>query len=357
MSSEVMDVAPRVEAVHDRVAVRDPVVDVARGLAIVFVVVGHNAAIARSSPQLVHALFLFHVPLFFLLSGYVFRREYVTTVLNKLVRRLLVPCFVAAVAVGMIKSFTRDESLLQTLVGIAWATGQTLPWSHLWFLPSLFLSLSVTQVLGYLFGEHATGWAIGVLMAVALTAVIPQPVVTIADYSFVEPVGMPWSLDLLAPCLIFVLAGQLLQIAPALWHGLRHPAVTSLAALAFVWTMSIATIDLNLRLFTPLLPALLAALSGCILALNMASWISLLPAPRRICAFVGRHTLPIFLLHVSIQKALLRLDGMQQLFPDQPWIAGLIAAALAVGVSVMVERFLIARVSWLRFVFLPGRTA
>ena len=44
---------------------RDVAIDVARGIAIILVVVGHNHAVSTSAPAFVAALFLFHVPLFF----------------------------------------------------------------------------------------------------------------------------------------------------------------------------------------------------------------------------------------------------------------------------------------------------
>ena len=56
-----------------KTASRDVTIDVARGIAIVLVVLGHNPALASAAPGFVDALFLFHVPLFFLLSGLVQR--------------------------------------------------------------------------------------------------------------------------------------------------------------------------------------------------------------------------------------------------------------------------------------------
>ena len=71
-----------------------------------------------------------------------------------------VPFFVAALLVGAVKCYTRHESPAETLFGLLWATGQTLPWSHLWFLPTLFLALLVTQLLGYVIGERVSRWAV-----------------------------------------------------------------------------------------------------------------------------------------------------------------------------------------------------
>ena len=44
-------------------------IDVARGVGILLVVLGHNTMFRESSPGLYEAIYLFHMPLFFFLSG------------------------------------------------------------------------------------------------------------------------------------------------------------------------------------------------------------------------------------------------------------------------------------------------
>ncbi len=48
-------------------------VDVARGIGILLVVLGHNAVFRESSHALYEAIYLFHMPLFFFVSGVTFR--------------------------------------------------------------------------------------------------------------------------------------------------------------------------------------------------------------------------------------------------------------------------------------------
>ena len=74
--------------------------------------------------------------------------------------------------------------------------------------------------------------------------------------------------------------------------------------LLFAFSLS-ARVDLNLRVFTPPALAMLAAVSGCLMALALARALTALRPVAAMFTTVGRHTLAIFLLHVSIQKALL----------------------------------------------------
>jgi len=117
-------------------------------------------------------------------------------------------------------------------------------------------------------------------------------------------VGLPWSVDLLPVCLLFVGVGALLQDAPALRARVEQPLVVAAAVLVFAFSLG-ARVDLNLRVFTPPALAVLAAASGCLMALALARALTALRPVAAMFTTVGRHTLAIFLLHVSIQKALL----------------------------------------------------
>jgi fucose 4-O-acetylase-like acetyltransferase len=324
------------------------------------VVLGHNAALAGATPGFADGLFLFHVPLFFLLSGLVQRSNSMSDAFVRLARRLLLPFIIAALAVGLLKMATRGGSLGALLAGIAWGTGQTLPWSHLWFLPALFLAQLATQAMRWLPGG-ATRWAL--VSAAALVLVLCVPMATGPDLralGFHAPVGLPWSFDLLPVCTLFVCLGALLQEAPAVRTRLELPLVTVAAVLLFAFSLS-ARVDLNLREFSPAGVAVLAALSGCVLALALARALTLWHPAAALFTTIGRHTLAIFLLHVSIQKALLGLLG-PGLIGDSAsmstrMLAGLATAALAIFSSLVLSvawDMLLSRRRATR-VTLPGR--
>lgn len=308
---------------------RDVTIDVARGIAIILVVVGHNHAVSTAAPGFIAALFLFHVPLFFALSGLVQREQPLGTSVLTLARRLLVPFFVAAFAVGIVKCVTRGQPLAEMLSGVAWGTGQTLPWSHLWFLPALFVTLLALQALRRIPAPPALRW-LGVA-AVSAVALIVLPFATGPELpGFTPPVGWPWSLDLLAACLTFAALGAWLGGAPAARALLARPWVALIAAAVFAACVS-ARVDLNLREFSPPLLALGAALSGCAVALAIAAWLARGAAAPAL-ALVGRHTLVIFLLHVSLQKLLTGFVPSTLPAPGRI-LLGLAAAAVTILVT------------------------
>lgn len=70
-------------------------IDIAKGVAIILVIVGHT--VPNPSP-LRHAIFSFHMPVFFILAGYTFRPKPWCELLSGSVSRLLVPYVVLALA-------------------------------------------------------------------------------------------------------------------------------------------------------------------------------------------------------------------------------------------------------------------
>jgi fucose 4-O-acetylase-like acetyltransferase len=315
---------------------RDVTIDVARGIAIVFVVLGHSHAVSSAAPALVAALFLFHVPFFFLLSGLVQRAQPLGVAAMTLARRLLLPFLLAALCVGVTKSLTREMSFGHTLAGIAWGTGQTLPWSHLWFLPALFLALLVTQVVRLVPGATAR-WAVA--CGVAMLMVLFIPPLTGPDLEplgFAPPVGLPWSLDLLPACLLFVWSGAMLRENSRARAMTSHPLFVAGCAVLFVLSLS-ARVDLNLRVFSPPALAITAAFSGCVLALALARALAKLRPFASVLATVGRHTLLIFLLHVSIQKELLGWFTDEHGSRVALLLAGLVTAAAAIAVCLAIS--------------------
>lgn len=70
-------------------------IDIAKGIAIILVIVGHT--VPNPSP-LRHAIFSFHMPVFFILAGYTFRPKPWRELLSGSVSRLLVPYVILALA-------------------------------------------------------------------------------------------------------------------------------------------------------------------------------------------------------------------------------------------------------------------
>lgn len=140
-------------------------IDIAKGIAIILVIVGHT--VPNPSP-LRHAIFSFHMPVFFILAGYTFRPKPWRELLSGSVSRLLVPYVVLALA-WQVPTFLMSGAPLTigTLVAglktLVFASGVDVPGlcvtavGMAWFLAALFTSRLLFNVLVRLFDRRGIG--------------------------------------------------------------------------------------------------------------------------------------------------------------------------------------------------------
>lgn len=137
-------------------------IDIAKGIAIILVIVGHT--VPNPSP-LRHAIFSFHMPVFFILAGYTFRPKPWRELLNGSVSRLLVPYVVLALA-WQVPTFLMSgapltsSTLVAGLKTLVFASGVDVPGLGVtavgmaWFLAALFTSRILFNVLVRLFDRR-----------------------------------------------------------------------------------------------------------------------------------------------------------------------------------------------------------
>ena len=285
--------------------------DLAKGVGIILVVIGHalggliDSPLGATLPAAYRAAFVaiytFHMPLFFLLSG-LFVQERVArgrdAFLRPLARTLVWPYFLwSTIQFTLIASL---GGLVNKPAGDYWGTLIALPWkpvSQFWFLQTLLLLHVVTAV-----ALRRVGPVTLLVIAVALKPLatilqLPDPLL----YAAVEApfymlgvalgaggvreviVGRPWPVRLvLLPILAALLIARTVAVAPTLLPGVDF-ATTSAAGLArMAWT----------------LPAVPAALAGTFAVIGIAA--ALRGRGAAVIATLGRRSLPIFILHVMV---------------------------------------------------------
>lgn len=140
-------------------------IDIAKGIAIILVIVGHT--VPNPSP-LRHAIFSFHMPVFFILAGYTFRPKPWRELLSDSVSRLLVPYVVLALA-WQVPTFLMSGvpltsgTLVAGLKTLVFASGVDVPGLGVtavgmaWFLAALFTSRLLFNVLVRRFDRRGIG--------------------------------------------------------------------------------------------------------------------------------------------------------------------------------------------------------
>jgi polysaccharide biosynthesis protein PslL len=296
---------------------RNATIDIARGLGIILVVLGHNWIVLHERGELFRVIYSFHLPLFFFLSG-LFLKDSVPWGQFALSRAdaILKPYFVVLVLLGIAEMLAPklvpvpDTTPLAYFSGVLYASAPTIAWTPLWFLPDLFvaslLSLAILRAtLALPKNRPAWLWLVAAgLLATGIVLIDRFWQTGTAKLSFMgldRMPGLPWSLDLSFISSAFMLSGFLLgkQVA-----ALRFSAIGFLAsaiAFAALHCFFDVTMDLGLRTYgNPLISTVQAAL-GIYLVLCASLLLQRHAALRRSLGYIGSGSLFILLFHYFTQ--------------------------------------------------------
>ena len=342
-------------------------VDVARGIGIVLVVLGHNVLFRESAHGFYEALYLFHMPLFFFLSGVTFKQAWIGETLRKRARALLVPYFMMGAMALLAATQSNDVgAMLSELRGILYGTGHTIRFVPLWFLPCLFLvCVSAAALVGALRMalslEQFERWRPRLLAGVVVVGLTGGAFIlasgVFARAPFVDssgrPVGLPWSLDLLPFVLALFVAGVLFCRARFIRDCPMPVAVIagSCAVLVLLVANGVS-LDLNYRRMNHGLAVMAGLAAGIALTFAVATLIARSPAIARHFAYLGSASLVILMLHSPLQRRI--LEPLMTHGVDR-WIAVVVSVSLTIALICAIDLWILRRVGALGWVIYPRR--
>jgi len=317
--------------------------DVAKGIAIFLVVMGH-AALAFDTPYWRRAIYSFHMPLFFLVSGVVIGRakDGWGPFLKKNVLTLLVPYLIWSLVFLPFKF----ESLTWVLYG-SWAALDRIGTNTaLWFLPALFCARVMLE------GTMRLVEKVGIprLFAVLLAAVAAFAV----GWSLPRPaIGYPLGLNSGFIALGFLLLGSSARDLLSAVNRLGRFALTALVLISlalFVYGTALRPGEQTLvGMFSfqygNLFWFFWNSLSGCLATLALSSILAKIPETegvlgkvRHFTVWLGRNTIGVYLLHLPIVRFLiapkLHALGLDRL----SWYGAFIDAVLTLAVCCVLIR-------------------
>ncbi|MFM2450488.1 MAG: hypothetical protein RIS44_2938 [Pseudomonadota bacterium] len=331
-----------------------------RMLAMLLVVAGHSDWLFRSHPEAHRFIYLFHMPVFFFASGCVFKYKSIPALVANRAERLLLPYATVSIMATVYYLYTkRPFSVDEPWSGLLWATGYSIPWTPLWFLPALFLATVGHGVLASVQKKKQLGlWFLTTSIALLL----------LTQWIFLDlyrqdpllnntgrPLGWPWSLDMLPICMAYFALGALCS-SPRL-RALALQASDRLHVLPFLASLGVfimlfnagASLDLNHRRFQPFAGVVVASISG-ILLLLLAS--KVLAGSARLSVWAAAFSekiMLIFLLHSPIQAAVLRA------LPSDRLSSAAVAYVVAILVPMLLHTVLIKRWPLANFLLGGGR--
>jgi acyltransferase len=273
-------------------------IDIARGIGIILVLYGHLFVSAQNN----YFIFAFHMPLFFFISGLVFKptTNSLKSIATKYFKQLLIPYYIFAAftyAFTLISQTAGDVSpggIAYQLYGILYGNGNNGMLGYnvvLWFLPCLFatkfiFALVTKQVM-------QTKQLIFILVACGVTGYL---------FSLYLPwLKLPFNLEIALTGLTFFGAGYLLRINKHVFQ-IFSKQKPLLATTAMVFTILIATlhfqttgakVDLRVNQLGNFFLFYLGAFGGII------GWITIsrIIAKNFVLEYIGRHSMIIFAWH------------------------------------------------------------
>lgn len=218
---------------------REKWIDFVKCIAIVIVMINHSML---EAPQLRFWGGMFFVPVFFVLSGFTYRsrEESFPAFLGRKAKRLLLP-YITANGVLFVFFFIKDvfladgnlSDMFWDVVGIFYARNQLFSWksptlffpnlganvylyemlnSPMWFLPALFLTMVLFEVLFRLSHRDGRKMLLGAVILLCMANL----------YHYLFPLLLPWSIDAVPYFLIMFLWGYFMRQKNCMKYFDRH---------------------------------------------------------------------------------------------------------------------------------------
>lgn len=238
-------------------------VDIARGIAIIFMIVGHLGLGYNPMTKMIYS---FHMPLFIIVSGMFFNeKEKFSTLIVKIGKKLLLLYVISILFVSLISSllYGREFSIINVLKQIILAYSNyktffadTLTVGVLWFIPFL----AIMKMLFYLVRKISNNdYVIGIMSFMFTLAGI-----ILARNS----IFLPWSFDIALSSMIFFYVGYVLKKYNYLEKILDNNIVVILLFIIWFIALSYHNIELAVRSYS--VTAYIAAIVGTIVVFKMS---------------------------------------------------------------------------------------
>jgi len=295
--------------------IRNVNIDIAKGLGIILVVIGHSH-ISQNIDYLHRLIFSFHMPFFYVVAGiYIDRKSNISSFVVSKASALLKPYVFVLTSLGLFKLMVELGSqnpsgyeFIDYFKGVLYATGATITWVPLWFLPNLFVTLICSLLLLKISKIISNSLILMLFCAIALLVVgiyninyywrpVPPPIPNLIGVWGLP--GLPLSIDLLPITSAFVIFGYALKDSIKSMSPNIYGLTLSAIAFSLLQYFFGQTIDLNMRVYGSPIISTVQALLGVYIILNLAAYVA---ASRfviivRSLAYSGTGSLFILLFH------------------------------------------------------------
>lgn len=285
--------------------------DIARGIGILLVVLGHND-FGAISPFFRQVIYSFHIPLFFFLAGYFINisipfLDYFKKRFHSVLKPYLFTIFLI-----YFTSVSFEKMGFQTAIGriikSLYGSGYYIDWVQLWFLPHLFVVSLYAFIFITIVSRLRNRWRTWVILLVTLAIAVPF-LHTFYPFSIsvfgkeYELYGLPFSLDvILLSGFFFIMGNEIRQVtSEKTFDSILLLIGTAIGLIALNYFFPYR-VDIAVRVYESFLVNTAEAILGILFVLALSRQIELhTPRPAMLFKYLGNISLIILLFHVPIQ--------------------------------------------------------
>ena len=285
-------------------------IDTAKGYGIILVVVGH-ICLGAADGGLSWFIFLFHMPLFFILSGLLMKAEPVGIGLRKKARSLLVPYAAFLILFGGLmvgKDILRHASPSSDLFDLAYGGDRLSGYVGVfWFITCLFLSQSAFMAL---LSRVQAPFSAGMLIPVATSLA--------GAYLLAGHTG-PLAVGVVPFAMVMLWVGYAFR--SVLTRSWLPGLIGAVVAAALLCVASGFGMDMKHAVYGPPVLGAMLAVALTFVIIEIAKWADRVPGLGTLSRALGHGSMMIMFLHQPIHFAL------QKFIPSEPLLA-LVAIAV-----------------------------
>lgn len=282
---------------------RDKSIDIAKGLGILLVVLGHIPTLPTEIKKIIYS---FHMPLFFFISGYLYNEaKYnswtTTNFVKSRIKKFIVPYFIMGficfalfgVLYPIIANGFSIEYLKQAakyLIGLfySWGSPNFMAWSSpLWFLTCIFIA----EIILYLVLKNCDKEYVVFIIIGAIGFI----------YTLITKIRLPWNADVALTAVCFMYIGNICRRYDIINKVYNIKYFLILLIILSVSIIFNSKIDYNLRVYGNILLTYCSGISGSILIILISKLIK----ENSVLEYFGRNTLYIMGFTYSILNIVL----------------------------------------------------
>ena len=275
-------------------------IDVTKGIAIYLVILGHSLIGLKVNDY----IFAFHMPLFFIASGLLFREKSIKKTIAGNIKNLLVPYYITSVCVILgraVSAYLQGWTVqnirnlcLNTMIGAVFGYGvDGSKWfftvwmiGAIWFLWAFFWSDIIIHVV-FRYTKNWQEWQRAFLI-IGISAV---------SYIVGQYIWIPTNLDVGGFAILFVYIGYLLQKI-RIWEQGKLPWICWILCV-IVWVYASHTGGINMVIrAVPNFVVLFGAVAGSVMTMKLAIQLDKIPGISRCLSWFGKNSMKILCVHL-----------------------------------------------------------